>query len=129
MDNERTRKKILLVDDDHEDQEIFCEVLGQVNDLLDCLCVDTAEDALQTLSKATDHPQYIFLDLNLPYMNGFDCLHKLKAEPQYKNIPVIIYSTSSRSSDKQKAIELGAYNFISKPNTMDELKVQLQSIL
>jgi CheY-like chemotaxis protein len=118
-------KRVLFIDDDHEDQEIFGEVLGLVNSSICCSFADTAEDALQALGKTNEKPDYIFLDLNLPYMSGFECLNSIKKEHYLKHIPVIIYSTSSRDTDKQKAKELGAVKFISKPDNF----VQLQAVL
>jgi len=122
-------KTILLVDDDQEDQEIFVDVINKINESLNCVCVDTAEDALRTLENTPQKPDYIFLDLNLPFMDGFTCLHAIKKIYELQNIPVIIYSTSSRESDKQKAKELGALNYLSKPNTFSELKLMLSNVI
>jgi len=122
-------KTVLLVDDDIEDQEIFEIVLNEIKQPVNCVCVKTAEDALATLSKETDEkPDYIFLDLNLPLMSGFECLNALKHNEELHDIPVIIYSTSSRKTDQQKAKELGAVDYFIKPNTFSELKTMLENV-
>lgn len=120
-------KNILIVDDDTEDQEILGIVIHDIDEMIECRCVKTGEDALQTLSQIRDlQPGYIFLDLNLPFMSGFECLDAIKKNKLLQDIPVIIYSTSTRESDKQKAKELGAVSYISKPNSVMELRNVLQ---
>ena len=122
-------KEVLFVDDDLDDQEIFSVVLSDVSDSVHCSFVNTAEEALKVLSKNTStRPDFIFLDLNLPFMSGFECLRAIKEQPYLKNIPVIIYSTSSRDADKQKAKELGAINYITKPDSVAALKTLLRDI-
>jgi CheY-like chemotaxis protein len=122
-------KTILLVDDDPEDQEIFEEVINEITESTNCICVDTAEDALRTLTNTPQKPDFIFLDLNLPLMTGFECLNLIKEHHDLRNIPVIIYSTSSRESDKQKAKELGAIDYLSKASTFSELKRMLANVI
>jgi CheY-like chemotaxis protein len=124
------KKTILLVDDDVEDQEIFAEVIRELNQPINCNFVTTAEEALRTLAiNAEDSPDYIFLDLNLPFMTGFECLELLKQSQQLQGIPVVVYSTSSRDTDQQKAKDLGAKDYIIKPSTFGELKTKLQGVL
>jgi CheY-like chemotaxis protein len=73
-------------------------------------------------------PNVIFLDINMPQMNGWQCLSALKSDPATKEIPVIIYSTSSHERDKQIAMELGASGFITKPSNYHSLRSILTSI-
>ena len=60
-------------------------------------------------------PDIVFLDLNLPIIDGWECLRKLKAIPRYKTIPVVVYTTSSYKEDEVKALQLGASHFLTKP--------------
>ncbi|MDB5250024.1 MAG: response regulator [Segetibacter sp.] len=129
METRTKNKTVLLVDDDHEDQEIFEDVVNQIDRSVNCVFVDTAEDALEKLSTADLKPDYIFLDLNLPFMTGFDCLYIIKKNDRLQDIPVIIYSTSTRESDKQKAKELGASNYLSKASTFSEIKSMLANVI
>ncbi len=123
-------KQILLIDDDPEDQEIFGIVVSDVSEVVKCTYENTAEDALRKLANPKEpKPDFIFLDLHLPLMSGFDCLQSLKKDSMLQNIPVIVYSTSSRNSDRQKARELGAINFVSKPDTIMELRAIIEKLL
>ena len=63
----------------------------------------------------------IFLDLNMPRLNGKQCLAELKREAHLRDIPVIIYSTSSEKRDIEETSRLGAAHFLTKPNKFEEL--------
>lgn len=122
-------RSIVLVDDDLDDQLIFTAALKAVNENVSCECYDSAVDLLQTLQSKKENLGCIFLDLNLPFMHGFEFLESVKQSNILNNVPIIIYSTSSRDQDKIKARELGAYNFLSKPNSFSQLKVEIDHLL
>lgn len=123
-------KNVLLVDDDLDDQFMFTYAIKEINSTVNCKCVDNAEMALESLQlKNGEKPDYIFLDLNLPLMDGLACLEKIKSHDNLQDIPIIIYSTSSRPQDMDKAMQLGAKDYLQKPSTFDELKKMIKSVL
>jgi CheY-like chemotaxis protein len=112
----------LLIDDDLDDQEIFALALEQVANNWICLVASSGLEAIRQLNdRSRVAPSYIFLDLNMPKMNGKECLKEIKKIQHLKNIPVVIYSTSSFRHDIIEAKNLGATDFITKPFTMHEL--------
>ena len=123
-----TPKKILLVEDDPDDQFLFAEA---IRELRPTIIYEIANDALEALQKLENSKSYdlIFLDLNLPKMNGFEFLKILKSNTAYDQIPVIIVSTSSRDADIIKGLHLGAKDFLTKPPTIDQLAKNLAEIL
>src|SRR6186713_579511 len=114
-------KNILLVDDDEDDQEIFLTALEKVNNSIHCTALDNATRALHMLLEKELTPDLIFLDLNMPVMNGQQFLTELKKEDLLKDIPVIILSTSSHKATIQLTRDLGALDFISKPDNINAL--------
>lgn len=120
---------LFLVDDDMDDQEIFKSALAKVDEDLALLTATNGYDALQVLSSATKLPDYIFVDLNMPRMSGLQFLKEIKNNNTLKNIPVIIYTTSSNPNDIAKTRELGADDFITKPARFSDLCRLLQSLL
>ena len=114
--------KILLADDDADDAEIFYEALCQVDPTSSFYRVETGVDILDYLyDKKNDTPHVIFLDLNMPGMNGKECLAEIKTRPGLKNVPVIMYSTSFQAEDIQETKALGAFEFITKPASVKGL--------
>lgn len=113
------RSGILLVDDDAEDQFIFCDAMKTVDNTesvhLECCGVD----AINYLSSLPHHqlPWVVLADLNMPKMNGSELLKNLKGNENFKNIPVIIYTTSVNEMEKQACLVLGAHDYITKPLT------------
>ena len=120
----------MLVDDDVDDQMIFMSAVNEINEQIECKCYDNAEVGLQVLNtNSKPKPDCIFLDLNLPFMHGFEFLELIKTSNELNDIPVIIYSTSSRDIDKIKAKQLGAFNYLSKPTSVSELKKEIVNLL
>jgi CheY-like chemotaxis protein len=120
----------MLVDDDEDDQMIFANVINEIDTNINCRCFANALNSLKTLhTDNNDKPDCIFLDLNLPLMHGFEFLEIIKTSKELNDIPVIIYSTSSREADKIKAKELGASNFLSKPSSFTDLKDKVTNLL
>jgi CheY-like chemotaxis protein len=115
-------KTCLLIDDDQDDQEIFIIALNDSGQKVNC---STASNALSGLRHLDDNqasvPDYIFLDLNMPGMNGKQCLEEIKSRPFLKHVPVIIFSTSARPQDITETKQLGATAFITKPSSVRSL--------
>ncbi len=117
-----------LVDDDADDVSIFKEVLQGVNPLIDFVSAGDGYEALKLLKMQTNKPDVIFLDLNMPRMGGKECLEALKKDMHLQDIPVIMYTTSSRSKDIEETMQKGAVCFITKPTNLKELKNILMCI-
>jgi CheY-like chemotaxis protein len=122
-------RTFLLIDDDTDDRELFTEVLAAVDPIITCNQAIDGEEAFQKLQKGIEQPDIIFLDINLPVMNGWQFLRKLKTADGLKHIPVIMYSTSSDQTDKETANTLGASCFLTKPNSYRDLKGVLEVIV
>ncbi len=121
--------KILLVDDDKDDQLFFTEALNEVNPKIDCDIANNGLEAIDHLYKIPPPPSIIFLDLNMPYMNGFECLSAIKNDLNYSNIPIVVLTTSNDSDDRKKSLELGANVFVTKPSDFSSLTSEIRDIL
>lgn len=121
-------KTCFLIDDDHDDQLIFSLALKQVSGSLLCVTADNGFDALEKLAQKSFLPDYIFMDLNMPGMNGIECMLKIRGLKHLRNIPVIIYTTSSNQKDILETHALGAYAFITKPCHVADLSEKLHEV-
>ena len=120
---------ILYVDDDKEDQEIFCDAIKTIDQSIECVAVNDGLQALTILSRALELPDFIFTDVNMPRMGGKMLLQNLKADPRFKNIPVVIISTGVHEDDKMEYIQLGAHTIFPKPTSFNELVDSLKLML
>ena len=121
--------RFFLVDDDLDDVLLFEEILKEIDPSILFYRAENGIAALEKLRSFDDKlPNYIFLDLNMPLMDGKQCLEELKKDDKLKNIPVIMFTTSSQSRDIEQTIQMGATCFITKPASMNELKNILASI-
>jgi DNA-binding response OmpR family regulator len=121
--------KCLLIDDDKDDQEIFNLALEELPEKIECLFANNSKQGLEVLSLSNDYiPDVIFIDLNMPKVNGKVCLAKIRELDHLHEVPVIIYSTSESELDKKEVFSLGAKNFITKPSTISELALMLSGI-
>ncbi len=121
--------KILLVDDDEDDQLIFTDALREIHFSYDCLIANNGLAGLALLEAEEYPPAMIFLDLNMPLMNGAEFLKQIKQHPTNRQIPVVIFSTSNSPVDKENMLNLGASLFITKTVDFGILKRKLHEIL
>ncbi|HXL57870.1 MAG TPA: response regulator [Chitinophagaceae bacterium] len=120
---------LLIVDDDPDDLWLFSEAVYEINKAYRCITASNGKEALQLLQNAIVKPHYIFMDLNLPVMNGKECLREIKKKPQFADIPVIIYSTSKLKTDMEEVYKLGAAHFLTKPNTFHDIVKIISDVL
>ena len=122
-------QNIVLIDDDHDDYEIFLMALAAIDKSMQCTYYDDARQALNEMVPNTaNKPDYIFLDLNMPALNGKECLKVIKQTAHLANIPSILYSTSIMPSDETAIMALGAHSFFTKPHSHDGLVNALRKI-
>jgi len=122
-------RNIFLVDDDVDDQLFFTDALKEIDSGISCVIANNGKEALEQLKKLSDLPEILFLDLNMPFMNGYECLSKLKNETRLSKIPVVIFTTSNDPRDAEITHQLGAEVFLSKPNEFSMLRRKLEKIL
>ena len=118
--------KILIVDDDPEDQEFLLEALTEIWPQADNVTKNDGAEALEYIEKNPPPPSIIFLDLNMPLVNGFEFLSKYKKNSDYHQSHIIIYTTSSHPHDKAKTKELGANHYLTKVADMGVLKKKIR---
>lgn len=123
-------KSLLIIDDDVEDQEIFMEALREVDPGIVCNTAISGEDAFRKLDgSAQAIPELIFLDLNMPKLNGKQVLREIKKSIKLQEIPVIMYSTSFAPRDIDEVKQLGAVYHLLKPSRFDDLCQALRHLL
>ena len=131
MDSRMTfTNECLLIDDDADDQEIFLMALEKVDKNIHCTVAHDAFEGLRKLSADNAFtPRHIFLDLNMPRMNGLECLREIKKLGHLSDSKVIMFSTSSDARAIEASRQLGADDYIVKPSGFDVLVKTLTSVI
>lgn len=125
-----TKMKILLVDDDEDDREFFADALVGVKLNTQLKQLNNGKSCLDYLMQQIENlPNLIFLDLNMPIMNGFECLTEIRKQPHLKELPIAIYSTSSSDKDIEQTFLKGANIYIKKPSSFEDLKKSLTQVI
>lgn len=112
---------ILLADDDDDDTSLFQEALEQVPTSTRLDVAENGMELMSILERLKAKPDLIFLDMNMPVKNGMECLTEIRNSASYKDIPVVILSTSIADYLIQSAYQAGANLYIQKPNSFSGL--------
>lgn len=121
---------ILLADDDEDDRLFFKDAIDSLKTETEVLFANDGEKLMHYLEdEINELPHILFLDLNMPCKNGFECLELIRLSDRLKNLTVAIYSTSGSEEDIEAAFVKGANVYIRKPSDFDSLKRVLTEVL
>lgn len=120
-------KKILSVDD----SGVMRRIVGRTVDLLGygLLEAGNGQEALAILAREHQDVALVIMDVNMPEMDGFECLARIKADPALQAIPVMMLTTESERTRIIQAIKAGAANYICKPFQAEDLAVKITESL
>jgi CheY-like chemotaxis protein len=122
-------KLCVLIDDDDDDQLIFSTTIKKHFNGYSFLSFSSFSDAEPVLEKRANDIGVIFIDLNMPRINGKEGLIQLRKDPVYDSKPLIIYSTSNNPDDVKECLKNGATAFITKPSKINTLVSELSNYL
>lgn len=111
----RLGKTILLIEDSEDDVFIFQRALKDARIGNPVQVASHGEQAIEQLSGGGSLPFIVFLDLKLPYIDGFDVLRWIRKQPHLDSIPVVVLTSSDEERDHSTAYQLGARSYIVKP--------------
>jgi CheY-like chemotaxis protein len=108
------KKYILLIDDDPDEFDFFLAAINKIPELFECGYAVSAAAAISLLEDFL--PDYIFIDMNMPLVNGLECIGKLKSIDSVADVPIYIYTTGYDDGLKKKAVLNGASGCLKKPS-------------
>lgn len=130
MIHDKNIVEILLVDDDQDDRSIFSDALSELKMETSLTLLEDGRDLVGYLEDTKNkRPDILFLDLNMPYKSGVECLKEIRAIEKFRNLSVAIYSTSNSEKDMEDTFINGANIYIRKPNDFTQLKKVLTEVL
>jgi CheY-like chemotaxis protein len=111
---------ILIADDDCDDQSFIKDALKKRSFGGSIDCVADGNKLIEYLKAKPIQPGLILLDLNMPFKSGYEVLAEIKQDPEFRGIPTVVFTSSTRAEDERRCYALGADNFIRKPLSMGE---------
>ena len=120
-------QSVILAEDDPDDHDFFSQALQEISSTIKLTSVENGED-LMTLLKSFI-PDIIFLDLDMPYKNGLQCISEIRNNPLLQFIPIVIFSSTTRPANIETAYEMGADLFFIKPAVYKDLVSSIKAIL
>lgn len=123
-------KQCFYVDDDADDRELFCDAVATISPEIECRTSSTGLEALSYLHENPDfNPDCIFIDMNMPMLNGVESLEEIRKISRLANTPIYLFSTMASPTFREKAEALGAKDFLEKPSSMQQMNQMLTRIL
>lgn len=122
-------KTIFLVDDDEDDQMLFHDAVREIDASIHCSVANNGIQALNKLNMEGFVPDLMFVDLNMPLMNGFEFLLEVGRLEHISQVPIVIFTTSASPEQAHRTFELGASAFLTKPPSFNLLRTKLSNIL
>ena len=119
---------ILNVDDDSDDREFFNDAIREVDPEIHCILFQSGDELLKFLAQKAMAPDYIFIDINMPRMNGYECAQEIKSKYISSDTHIVMYSTSFNPRDLIKFDKEG-FNYVIKQNSLSELVQSLKKVI
>ena len=119
------RVNILVVDDRHSKLVAMEALLSELGE--NVVCVPTGADALRQLLEREF--AVVLLDVNMPEMDGYETMQAIRSIPRFRSLPVVAVTAKAMKGDREKCIEAGASDYVSKPVDPDELVSKLRAWL
>lgn len=117
---------LLCIDDDPEDVELFIDAVKMIDRTHTCMVAINGIEALSTLANII--PDLIFLDINMPVMDGRETLAKIRSDERLRSVPIFILSTSNDLKEAEACSKLGATKWLVKPSSFTELVRRLKTV-
>ncbi len=121
--------KVLLADDDKDDQQLFTAAIEETKVNAEVTTVDNGKDLIDILKDPREpNPDIIFLDVNMPVKDGKEALAEIKKDETLRDIPTVMLSTSDSPNDVEETFKHGANLYVKKPNSFNSLILILKNI-
>ncbi len=128
--NKAATKTIFLAEDDEDDFLLFKEAIKDYNEPVSLNWVQDGDELMKILKNSqAEKPDMVFLDINMPRKNGFECITEIRRDEMLKNLPIIIFSTSNDTALVSWMYNSGANLYLCKPTDFNQLKTAIRKAI
>lgn len=120
------KKNVLIIDDSAINRKICCKLLQNTYTLLEAA---NGEEGLRVLKERASEIDAVILDLVMPVMDGYEFLEHIAQNEQWKKIPILIATGDNERGAETRCLQLGAWDFVSKPYLPEVLRLRLKNII
>jgi CheY-like chemotaxis protein len=122
--------KIFLAEDDMDDVFFFTEALGRICKASTVKVCENGLEMLEALETAKDQlPDVVILDINMPAMDGMECLKQIRSKPYLDHVPIVMLTTTSSRNTVEEAHKAGASLYVKKPVIFEDLEAIIETII
>jgi two-component system cell cycle response regulator DivK len=118
-------KSILVVEDQEDNRQILRDLLGASD--YEMVEAENGQEALDAVARKK--PDLILMDIQLPVMDGYEATRRIKANPDWKSIPIIVVTSYALSGDAEKARAAGCDDYVTKPYSPRQLLAKIREFL
>ena len=118
---------VLVVDDSVSVRRVTQKLLQQAG--IETILARDGVDALETLQRLPQAPDLVLLDVEMPRMDGYELLSTLRSQPEYTDLPIVMVTSRSGDKHRNKAMDLGATDYLVKPYDEDDLITRIRSLV
>lgn len=130
LQEQNTSRLVYLTEDDEDDRILFLEALRELHPEIFVKVFEDGQQLLDNLCRTEfNKPEIIFLDINMPRKNGFECLKEIRNRSMFRDVKIIMFSTSSSILHIELCHKLGADYYAIKPGPFHKLKELLSEIM
>jgi CheY-like chemotaxis protein len=115
------------VDDDPEEFELFETAMAEVRPGVNLVHSDGCSNLLDAVVE--HNPDIVFIDINMPAINGIECLKDIRSKKEFRDLPIIMYSTSNSRIHIQQSFENNANFYIVKPHSLRGIREALEKVI
>jgi CheY-like chemotaxis protein len=120
--------QIVNVDDDSDDRDMFCMAIGRIDQDIQCIQVESGEKAIELLLNSGLAPDFIFMDINMPRMNGYECVREIYQYPNLRNTTIVMFSSTFNPRDQVDFGVLGM-KFLTKTSSLTSLVGSIKKLI
>ena len=122
--------KIFIIDDNEDFVLLFCQAVAKSHPECQCLSAENGYNALRQLKfMLPTVPDFIFVDVKMPIMNGHEIVSELKKSDMFSSVPIIMYSAGANPEDEHKAKAAGTKGFYTKPSNSEKINALIEEVL
>jgi CheY-like chemotaxis protein len=120
---------IFYVDDDSDDREMFADAIREIDPKIICHLFDDSESMLAFFDETVTLPDFAFVDINMPRINGYECAKAIRARKSLRNVEIVMFSTTFNPNDKKADSIRSKVQFLDKPSRFTDLVSALKKVL